>query len=35
MAAPRSSPHMVGGEYRISGDVEDGGGDGDRPLLSE
>ena len=29
MAAPRRSPQNVGGEYRISGELEDDGGDGE------
>ena len=29
IAAPRSNPHNVGGEYSISGEDEDEGGDGD------
>src|SRR5436305_11896258 len=30
IAAPRTRPHNVGGEYRIRGELEDDGGDGDK-----
>jgi len=35
IAAPLSSPHIVGGEYRISGELEDDGGDGESSLFAE
>jgi hypothetical protein len=36
IAAPRSNPHRVGGEYRISGgELEEEGGDGERSSLPE
>ena len=35
IAAPRSRPQKVGGEYSIIGDLEDEGGEGERSLLEE
>lgn len=35
IAAPLSRPHNVGGEYKIIGELEDNGGDGDRSSLPE
>lgn len=36
IAAPRRSPHKVGGVYRIiGGDIEEDGGDGERSSLPE
>lgn len=35
IAAPRSRPQNVGGEYSIIGDLEDEGGEGERSLFEE
>lgn len=35
MAAPLSKPHRVGGEYRISGELEEDGGDDESSLFAE
>lgn len=35
IAAPLINPHMVGGEYRISGELEEEGGDGESSLFAE
>ena len=35
IAAPRSRPQKVGGEYSIIGDLEDEGGEGERSLFEE
>ena len=35
IAAPRSRPQKVGGEYNIIGDLEDEGGEGERSLFEE
>lgn len=34
MAAPLRRPQIVGGEYRISGELEEDGGDGDDSLFA-
>ena len=35
IAAPRSRPHIVGGEYNIIGDLEEEGGEGERSLFED
>lgn len=35
IAAPLSNPHIVGGEYSISGELEEEGGDGESSLFAE
>ena len=35
IAAPRSSPHIVGGEYRIMGELEADGEEGESSLFAE
>jgi len=35
IAAPRSRPHIVGGEYSIMGDLDDEGGEGESSLFEE
>lgn len=35
MAAPRKRPQKVGGEYKISGELEDDGGDGESSSWAE
>lgn len=35
IAAPLNRPHMVGGEYKIIGEVEEDGGEGERSFGEE
>ncbi len=35
IAAPRNRPHIVGGEYKIKGELEDDGGEGESSLFAE
>ena len=35
IAAPRNNPHIVGGEYKIMGELEDDGGEGESSLFPD